>query len=207
MSGGMVGKRARRRAGTARRAFASVALASLLAGCSVLGGATPIDTYDLTTPTVTVLPKGRTLQVLVPEPVVDRAYDTDRLLVRRSETEIAYFAGAQWSDRLPRLIQSRLVEALDRSGRLRAAGRPGQGLAIDRQVIVGIRAFDYRVAERRVEVVMSVKTMDDRNGRVLRVAEHRAEEPVASDTAQAVVVAFDAAFGRVLGEIVAGAGR
>jgi cholesterol transport system auxiliary component len=147
------------------------------------------------------------LQVLVPEPVVDRAYDTDRLLVRPSATEIAFYAGAQWSDRLPRLVQSRLVEALERSGRFRAAGRPGQGLAIDRQLIVDVRAFDYRVTEQRVEVALAVKTMDDRSGRVTSVVEHRADEPVTSDTAKAVVAAFDAAFGRVIGEIVADAGR
>jgi len=207
MTSGRREGRGRRRAGIAARLFAAVALSGLVAACASIAGPTPIDTFDLTAPTVAMPARGRTLQVLVPEPVVDRAYDGDRLLVRPSATEIAYFAGAQWSDRLPRLIQSRLVEALETSGRFRAAGRPGQGLAIDRQMIVDIRAFDYLVAERRVEVALSVKTMDDRNGRVLTVVEHRAEAPVAGDTAKDVVLAFDAAFGRVLGEIVARAGR
>lgn len=207
MTSGRREGRGRRRAGIAARLFAAVALSGLVAACASIAGPTQIDTFDLTAPTVAMPARGRTLQVLVPEPVVDRAYDGDRLLVRPSATEIAYFAGAQWSDRLPRLIQSRLVEALETSGRFRAAGRPGQGLAIDRQMIVDIRAFDYLVAERRVEVALSVKTMDDRTGRVLTVVEHRAEAPVAGDTAKDVVLAFDAAFGRVLGEIVAGAGR
>lgn len=209
MTGGTDGTRGGRRArfASARRIAAAVSLTVALAGCAAIVGPTQIDTFDLTAPTVAATAKGRSLQVLVPEPVVDRAYDTDRLLVRPSATEIAYFSGAQWSDRLPRLIQSRLVEALERSGRFRAAGRPGQGLAIDRQLIVDIRAFDYRVAERRVEVVLSVKTMDDRNGRVQSVVEHRAEAAVASDTAQGVVAAFDEAFGRVAREIVAAAGR
>ncbi|MCE1236355.1 MAG: ABC-type transport auxiliary lipoprotein family protein [Hyphomicrobiales bacterium] len=199
--------------GTARaRAARFVALGllvSALAACTPLplGDGGKVDTFDLTTPAVTTQAKGRPLQVLVPEPVVDRAYDTDRLLVRPSATEIAFYSGAQWSDRLPRLIQSRLVEALERSGRFRAAGRPGQGLAIDRQLIVDVRAFDYLVGERRVEVALAVKTMDDRTGRVASVVERRAEEPVASDTAKAVVAAFDAAFARVIGEIVADAGR
>lgn len=198
------------RAGAAaRRGGRLFALAAVvgLAGCSVVAGPTPVDTYDLTAPAVATVTKGHTLQVLVPEPVVDRAYDTDRLLVRTSATEIAYFSGAQWSDRLPRLVQSRLVRTLEQSGRFRAAGRPGQGLAIDRQLIVDIRAFDYRVSERRVEVALSVKTMDDRTGRVVSVAEHRADEPVTADTAQGVVVAFDAALGRVLSSIVVGARR
>lgn len=195
--------------GGARRARHLVAFAFLaaLAGCAGGGAGGGIDTFDLTVPATTARANGRALQVLVPEPVVDRAYDGDRLVVRPSDTEIAYYAGAQWSDRLPRLVQSRLVEALERSGRFRAAGRPGQGLAIDRQLIVDIRAFDYRVAERRVEVALAVKTMDDRTGRVASVVEHRAEAAVAADTAKALVAAFDEAFGQVVGEIVAGAAR
>lgn len=189
------------------RVVASCLLVSLLSACAAVTPPPSVDTYDLSVPTVATATKGRSLQVLVPEPVVDRSYDTDRLLVRRSATEIAYYSGAQWADRLPRLVQSRLVEALERSGRFRAAGRPGQGLAIDRQLIVEIRSFDYFSNDRRVEVDLAVKTMDDRSGRVISTVDHRAEEPVASDTARAVVEAFDAAFSRVIAEIVGGAGR
>jgi cholesterol transport system auxiliary component len=189
------------------RGLAAGCVLLTLAGCSSLAGPTAIETFDLGAPTVAAAAKGRALQILVPEPVVDRAYDGDRLVVRPSANEIAYFTGAQWSDRLPRLVQSRLVEALERSGRFRAAGRPGQGLAIDRQLIVDVRAFDYRVGEQRVEVVLSVKTMDDRSGRVVSLAEHRAEAPVDADTAKAVVAAFDAAFGEAAAAIVAAAAR
>lgn len=207
MTWGRFEGRGRGRGRGPRRLAALGLLAGLLSACSAVTGPASIDTYDLTAPTPAATAKGRALQVLVPEPVVDRAYDTDRLLVRPSATEIAYFAGAQWSDRLPRLVQSRLVEALERSGRFRAAGRPGQGLAIDRQLVVEIRAFDYLSTERRVEVALAVKTMDDRTGRVLSTVEHRAEAPVDGDTARAVVIAFDAAFGRAIGEIVTAAGR
>ena len=110
----------------------------------------------------------------------------------------------QWSDRLPRLVQSRLVQTLERSGRFRAAGRPGQGLATDRQLVVDIRAFDYRPNEGKVVVALGVKTMDDRSGRVLSTVEHAAEEPAGSD-ARSVTAAFDAALGRVLTAIVTGA--
>lgn len=207
MTGGRDGEARGARARAARR-LALVWVVVGLAGCSVVAAPASIDTYDLTTPTsAPVVAKARTLQVLVPEPVVDRAYDTDRLLVRPRADEIAYFGGAQWSDRLPRLVQSRLVTALERSGRFRAAGRPGQGLAIDRQLVVEIRSFDYLSAERRVEVVLAVKTMDDRTGRVIATREHRAEAAVEGDTARAVVAGFDDAFGRVVGEIVAEAGR
>jgi cholesterol transport system auxiliary component len=142
-------------------------VALLLAGCSAVMPTPSVDTYDLGVAEVKPVVGGRTLQVLVPEPASDRALDTERIVVRPSPTEIAYFSGAQWADRLPRLVQSRLLAALEASGRFRAAGRPGQGLAIDRQVVVEIRAFDYEAAARRVAIALSVKLMDDRSGRVL----------------------------------------
>ena len=197
----------RRRSPTAIGVIAAAMLGIGLAGCSSLGGASPVDTFDLTAPGAATRTTGRTLQILVPEPVVDRAYDGDRLVVRPSATEIAYFSGAQWSDRLPRLVQSRLIEALERSGRVRAVGRPGQGLAIDRQLVVDLRSFDYRPAEGRVRVAATVREMDDRSGRIRATRDFEAEAPVAGDTAPAVVRGFDAAFGEVLTAIVGWVGR
>ncbi len=183
--------------------FCALALvAAQVGGCSALLPTAAVETFDLR-PTETVsVPRGRSLQVLVPEPTADRAFDTERIVVRPSPTEIAYFSGAQWSDRLPRLLQSRLVGALESSGRFRAAGRPGQGLAIDRQIVIEIRAFDYDAGGHRVVVALSVKLMDDRTGRVLATQVFRAEEP-SGDDPKSAVAAFGRAQGRVFGEIVA----
>lgn len=186
-----------------RLAARLVAVALLGGGLAACGGASPLDTYDLAAPrsVATVRAGGR--QVLVADPVVDRALDTDRIVVRPKPTEIAYFGGAQWSDRLPRLVQSRLVETLEASGRVRAAGRPGQGMAADSQIVMEIRAFDYLPSEGRVQVTIAAKTMDDRSGRIAASGLFTASEPVSGDSAPAVVTGFDAAAGRVLADIAA----
>jgi cholesterol transport system auxiliary component len=180
---------------------ALLALAAALAGCSAILPTPAAETYDLAQPAASSPSKGRALQVLVPEPVADRAFDTDRIVVRPSVTEIAYFSGAQWADRLPRLVQSRLIAALEASGRFRAAGRPGQGLAIDRQVVIEIRAFDYEASRGRVAISLSAKLMDDRTGRVIASESFHAEEPCGDD-AKSAVAAFDRAQSRLLPEIV-----
>lgn len=174
----------------------------LLTGCSAVLPTPSVDTYDLAVAEVKPVTGGRTLQVLVPEPASDRALDTERIVVRPSPTEIAYFSGAQWADRLPRLVQSRVLAALEASGRFRAAGRPGQGLAIDRQVMVEIRAFDYEASAHRVVIALSVKLMDDRTGRVIAAQVFRAEE-ASGDDAKSAVAAFDRTQSRLLPEIVA----
>lgn len=193
-------------AGTlARRLALGIALGAtlLVGGCSVLGGgSTPTDTFDLTAPREVAAPRGSALQILVPEPATDRAVDTDRIVVRPSATEINYFAGAQWSDRLPRLVQSRLIEAFENSKRFRAAGRPGQGLLIDYQVVGEIRAFEYDAAAKVARVEFSVKLMNDKTGRVVATSVFKAETPVAGDSARTAVAGFDAALADVLRQVV-----
>ena len=47
-----------------------------------------------------------------------------------------------WGDKLPRIVQSKLVEAFENSGKLGGVGMPGQGLAIDYQIVTDIRSFE-----------------------------------------------------------------
>lgn len=187
---------------TVGRGAVVLAATAFVAGCSAILPTPSVDTYDLAQPAPAHAAVGRTLQVLVPEPTSDRAFDTDRIVVRPSATEIAYFSGAQWADRLPRLVQSRLVASLEASGRFRAAGRPGQGLAIDHQIVTEIRAFDYEAGAGRVVIALSVKLMDDRSGRVVAMQTFRAEE-ASGDAPKAAVAAFDRAQARLMPEIVA----
>ncbi|TBW38644.1 hypothetical protein EYW49_08055 [Siculibacillus lacustris] len=185
------------------RGVAVIGLATGLSACSMLGGSTPLETFDFSPPAASArAAAGRQLQVLVPDPIADKALDGDRIVVRSADNEIANYAGAQWADRLPRLIQSRLVATLDASGRVRAAMRPGLGVASDRQALLEIRSFEYRSAEKVVVAALALKVMDDRSGRILAAADLRGTEPVGADTAVAVTAAFDRLLARLLAEAV-----
>ena len=116
--------------------------------------------------------------------------------------------GAQWADRLPRVIQARLAETFQRSGEFRGVGKPGEGLAIDYQVIVEIRAFEARVdGSARGEVELFVRLLNDRNGVVRAEKTFTATAPVAGEGNDAYVGALDAAFGQAAVEIVDWTGR
>ena len=115
------------------------------------GASTPkLDTYELTAPTPEGGSRHGRLQVLIAEPIgaegsrwpEHRHHD----LLRAS---IQYLKGAQWADRLPKVVQARLADTFQKSGRFGGVGRPGEGLAIDYQVIVDIRAFEVRVDGRQ----------------------------------------------------------
>jgi cholesterol transport system auxiliary component len=163
-----------------------------LSGCSVLGGggSQPLATFDLAAPESVKSTRTVAAQVLIPEPVALKALDTERILVRPGPIEITYYPGAQWSDRLPRLVQNRLVQTFENSGKIRA-GRPGQGLAIDYQVVTDLRAFDYDAANKTAHVEISVKLMNDHDGKIVATQIFTGDGAVASDTAGNVTAALD----------------
>jgi cholesterol transport system auxiliary component len=177
--------------------MAAVALVAGLAGCAGLGGP-PSAIFDLSAPGDAVAAHGGA-QLLVPEPTAVHALDTDRIAARPNAAEYAYLPGAVWSDRLPKLLQARLVETLQNSGRARAVGVPGQGLLIDFQVVLDVRAFEYTPEGAVADFV--VRVMDDRNGRVLRSKSFRNVVPVAAAGSIGIVQALDLAMDQCFVEI------
>ena len=134
------------------------------AGCASILPKTPDAIYDLTAPDNIRTQAGTKTQILVPEPSALKSLDTERIAARPSENEYAYLTSAAWSDRLPRLLQTRLMETLQNTGRVRAVSVPGQGLLIDYQVVMDIRAFE--VVNEEAVVSIGVKLLNDRDGRV-----------------------------------------
>ncbi|MEO0544631.1 MAG: ABC-type transport auxiliary lipoprotein family protein [Pseudomonadota bacterium] len=176
-----------------------------LASCAALGPQEATsDTYQLSTPAsleATAVRGG--LQLLVPEPTALKALDSENIVVRPDAITLQYLGESRWSDRLPRLVQQRLAEALESTGRFDGVGLPGQGLAIDYQLVTDIRAFGIDVTYQQATVVIGVKLLNDRNGGVRASRTFRAVSPVgAPASGPQYVAALDRAFGLVTQDIV-----
>lgn len=172
----------------------------LLSGCGT--GPAP-DTYDLTALSPAISAPARKRQVLVTEPSAVKALNSEQIVVRLGASEIQYLSKAQWADRLPKLVQARLVEALEGTGKLSGVGTPGQGLAIDDQIVSDIRAFEIVTGGSSVaRVEISVKLLNDRNGTIRAQRSFSAEVPAGSGN-PSFVKALDKAFRSVTDEIVA----
>jgi cholesterol transport system auxiliary component len=176
-------------------AFAVVAMS----GCAALVPQSPSAIFDLSAPGKPSTAGGGRLQILVAEPTTIQALDSNRIAARPSPSEYAYLPGAVWSDTLPDLLQKRLVQTLQSSGKVRAAGVPGQGLLIDYQLVTDIRAFELTNEGAAAE--FGVKVMDDSNGRILRSRVFRVVVPVASTANADVVVGLDRAMDHTFAEI------
>ncbi|WP_411035873.1 ABC-type transport auxiliary lipoprotein family protein [Shinella sp. BYT-45] len=189
------------RNGTAARAALIAVLAATLAACG--GGQAKNDTFSLSAEPSVEGPSAKNRQILVPQPSALKALDSGQIVVRPSPSEIQYLAEAQWSDSLTKMVQARLVQAFENTGRLGGVGMPGQGLAIDYQIVTDIRSFEVQTSGADTAVVeISAKLLNDRNGTVRAQKVFRAASPVRGSGNTAFVKALDAAFATVTADIV-----
>lgn len=171
-----------------------------LAGCS--SGAVPT-TYDLTAPRSDAAgPLSARGQLIVAEPRAVQALDSERILVREANGSLSFLGGGQWSDRVPRLVQARLIQTFENVGRRAAVARPGERLVADYQLNTDIRSFHIASANGSAEVEISAQLVNDRTGRVAAARIFRATEPAGAVDAANATAALDRALGRLLVDIV-----
>lgn len=183
------------------KALPSLAMVMLVAGCSLFRGPPP-ETFDLFGPdSIPQLSSGTAAQILIPEPSALKTVDSERIVVA-SGPRLSYYPDSQWPDRVPKVYQAKAIEAFEKSKRAKAVGRPGEGLSIDYQLVTHIRAFEYRPETSSAHIEVSVKIMDDRNGRIVAVRTLTGNAPVLDDTAEGVVAGVDSALSQVLVELV-----
>lgn len=185
--------------------FASLAVvglaAILLSSCASFS--TPPQTFDLAAPGGQ--PTGRQAQgaqLLIPEPTAIRTLDVQQIAIQPSPLTLEYLAAAQWTDRLPRLVQIRLLQAFQNTGRAGAVGVPGQGLAIDYQIVTELRRFEISLPDGAAVIEISVKALNDRSGQVRAARTFEARVPLTGSDNGSYVSVLNAAFAQVTSQIV-----
>jgi cholesterol transport system auxiliary component len=185
------------------RSTVAALLLLTLGGCAALGAKpAPLDTFELSAPSVGVSAHSRR-QILIAQPSALKALDSQNIVIRPSDRSIQFLKGAQWADRLPLIVQARLAETFQRSGSFAGVGKPGEGLAIDYQIIVEVRSFEVRVnGGEHADVDLFVRILNDRNGEVRASKNFTASAPVSGSGNAAYVGALDSAFGQAATDIV-----
>ncbi|UXN59836.1 ABC-type transport auxiliary lipoprotein family protein [Phyllobacterium zundukense] len=184
-----------------RTTIAALLLALSVSACA---SSKKLDTFDLSSASPDVSsPKKQGRQILIAAPSALKALDGENIVVRSGPNSISFLKGAQWADRLPNIVQSRLVQAFESTGRLGGVGRPGEGLAIDYQVISDIRTFNINVSSGRIAIVeIAIKILNDKNGTVRAVRVFRATSPVSGEGNASYIAALDRAFDSAASDIV-----
>ena len=175
-----------------------LALAALVAACS--SGPVPT-TYDLSAPTSRIGGSSG-LQISVNEPAALQVLSSQQLIVKDPTGAISFIGGGQWSDNLPRLIQTRLINTFENASQLRAVSRPSSGAVADVQLISELRSFEITTPGNEAFVEMSVKIVNDTTGRIVNARIFRARVPAAAVDAPNAARALDQALSVVMLDIV-----
>lgn len=188
----------------------SIGLAALmigtmvLGGCAALGGGEKKDTYELSGIPPVEGPYSKRRQIVVTDPSALKSLDGANIVIRTSPSSIQYLGKSQWADNLPAIIQEKLIEAFEDSGRLGGVGKPGDGIAVDYLVSPSIRSFEIITGSGDTAVVeISVRIVNDRTGVVRAQRVFQSTAPVLGGSNAAFVSALDRANADVMNDIVA----
>lgn len=188
-----------------RRAFLSVSAAGLtstLAGCLGLGAAAPV-TYDLTPGAPNPVGRRDNRTIVVREPATISTYDTQRIVVRQPGGILSYLSDSQWSDTLPMLVQTRMLQSFRDAG-LTNIGKPTDPIALDVILSTDIRAFELDTASggALARVALAIQLVSDRSRTVIASQTFSADVPSSSLDQTDVVAALNSALDGILRQIV-----
>lgn len=181
--------------------LSALLLALALAGCG--GGGGELQTFELLAPQEYASARTARGSLVVALPTALRAIDSERVIVQPTPGEINYLAGARWSDRVPRLVQARIIEAFENSKRIRAVSREGEKLQADYKLDTEVREFGLVIAPNQQAVVeISVRLVQARTGRVVATQVFTGRAETSSVDGPSATAAINHAFGSVLIDLV-----
>lgn len=176
-----------------------LAASALLAGCG--GGATPT-TFDLSAPSGFGRVGGSRAVMVVAEPTTVQTLDSDRVIVRDSSGALSFVGGAQWADRIPALVQARLIQTFENASRVGSVSGPGQRIQPDVQLNTDIRSFNIDAASGMAVVEITARIVGDQTGKIQRARLFSARVPAGSVDGPGATQALNRALSQVLIEIV-----
>ena len=168
-----------------------------LVGCALAGGSRPPITYDLVAPrSFSATPRPAPWQLVIYEPTAVHALETDRLMVRPRADQVSYYKGIAWSDRLPRLVQARMIETFQNTGAVKAVSASSGQYAL----VTDLRAFQIDVTSGKAiaEIEIFAKLVNTSSGKVVATKGFSARVPATTDSPGDAIAALNQAFTEVL---------
>jgi cholesterol transport system auxiliary component len=141
-------------------------------------------------------------------PSAPQNLDSDRIALTRGTTRFDYFADSTWTDRVPALLQTLLVEAFETDGQIADVWIDQDAMTLGYLLQTAVRAFTARydnaaVGPPVVEVSLDlrlIRQMDQQTEGRTSIIE---QQDVAQNNLGSIVQAFDIATGKALNRCVA----
>jgi phospholipid/cholesterol/gamma-HCH transport system substrate-binding protein len=166
----------------------------------------PPVSFDLRAPDFPAPPetpsKAMELQLAVPEPTALVAFETQKVLESPKSGELQPMEQGQWADSVPKLVQAKIVESLEKAGFTHAA-KTTDGFTSEAQLLLEIRSFEVSLSEppmARIEISAKLLGSD---GKIIAERAFSATAPAAKDAgSSAAAAALNEAFQAIARDIV-----
>jgi cholesterol transport system auxiliary component len=190
------------------RLAAAAAAAVLLAGCQLIEAAseptdlytvTPKSTFDQDLPSVY-------WQLAVEVPAASANLNTGRIALAMTPTSSDYYSKTAWTDRAPLMVQTRIVDSFENTGKIVAVARESIALRANYQLQPDLRNFEaiyYYGGPPIVKVRIIAKLVRLPDRQIIGVASFERCVRAREDKIPGVVQAFDQALGSVVKRLVA----
>ncbi len=191
------------------KSCAGVAATSLLGGCAQLiaQADNPPNLFWLTPKSTfgdDLLPVS--FQLAVDQPYAPAALNNQRIALMNSPIQVQYYARANWTDRVPDMVQGLIVESFENSGMISSVGRQSSGLRSTFILLPEVREFQAEyfdgaaIPTAHVRINVKLIKMPDRS--IIANESFEASVLADSETMDDIVKAFDLALGKVLKNLV-----
>jgi len=190
-----------------RRAVPSLFILALASCSGLFGGGEPAHLYRLT-PKSTYPPNlpHRSVQLLVDVPLAPAGLDNSRIALSRSPVSIDYFADSEWTDRVPLLVQTAILQSFENSKAINAIDRESVGLRADFILKGEIRHFeavyDSSSGPHEVWVAINVRLVNPSSRDVVAQSSFERRQRASANDVPSIVSAFDEALGGVMKDII-----
>jgi cholesterol transport system auxiliary component len=190
-----------------RRALIVAASGLVVAGCADIVGPLPSPKLYVLTPNFVAVPGAPVPWALsVQTPDSTAGLDSERIVISRPPAGLDFYADAAWSDRVPMLVQTALVEAFERSGRIASVARDSAGTRTDLILNIDLRSFEARFDAGEGAplgvVRLGVRLIAAGSRRIVGTTEITKEVRASANTVDAAVAAVTMAFSAVLAALV-----
>jgi len=192
------------------RAIIGAAALSAVAGCGALTAlgdvSTPLDVYELRSPSDLETRQGRRLPVdlTVEVPTTSGALETDRIMIRPGPLQAEYLPGARWGEVTPVMVQTLLLRSIEASQGVRYVARRPLGASGDYAIVTELTDFqaelnpDGETAEVKLQFISRIVRESD--ALIVATRTFSSSSSASSVETQMIVEAFDSATGRLLAE-------
>ncbi|WP_022728547.1 ABC-type transport auxiliary lipoprotein family protein [Fodinicurvata sediminis] len=131
--------------------------------------------------------------------------DSLRIPLQQTPLQVEYFARANWTNHLSDMVANRMLAAFENSGSILNVGRESLSLNPDYRLRTEVRNFQaeyFNGTPPEIHVGLAQRLLSVQDSRVVATKIFETRQKAEQDSMDAIIRAFNAAFGKVLTEII-----